>query len=85
MRYFQKHKNEKLKEYLITKLNIENIVANDLNIKAIGTLGYYEEQEVFNLLNKLKESTDNLIKESAYRSLEKIKATIKNEIILSNT
>lgn len=71
MRYFQKNKNEKAKQYLMEKLDNEKIIANDLLVKAIGTLGYYSEQEVYNLLNKLKESTDDLIKESVHRSLEK--------------
>lgn len=81
MRYFQKNKNEKAKQYLIKQLSKEEIVANDLNIKAIGTLGYYEDAEVRNLLNKLKESVDDLIKESAYRSLEK-KPKIQKEQLL---
>lgn len=81
MRYFQKNKNEKAKQYLIKQLSREKIVANDLNIKAIGTLGYYEDAEVRNLLNKLKESVDDMIKESAYRSLEK-KPKVQKEQLL---
>ena len=81
MRYFQKNKNEKAKQYLIKKLNKEKIVANDLIIKAIGTLGYYEEDEVYGLLNKLKESSDDLIKESVYRSLEKRQKLQKEKLL----
>ena len=81
MRYFQKNKNEKAKQYLIKQLSKEEIVANDLNIKAIGTLGYYEDTEVRELLKKLKESSDDMIKESAYRSLEK-KQKVQQEQLL---
>ena len=81
MRYFQKNKNEKAKQYLMERLNREKIVANDLIIKAIGTLGYYEEEEVHQLLNKLKESTDDLIKECVHRSLEKRQKLQKEQLL----
>ena len=81
MRYFQKNKNEKAKQYLIEQLTKEEIVANDLNIKAIGTLGYYEDTEVRDLLYKLKESSDDMIKESAYRSLEKKQKVQKEQLL----
>ena len=81
MRYFQKNNNEKAKKYLMERLNNEKIVANDLIIKAIGTLGYYEEKEVHQLLNKLKESSDDLIKESVYRSLEKRQKLQKEQLL----
>lgn len=81
MRYFQKNKNEKAKKYLMERLSREKIIANDLIIKAIGTLGYYEENEVYDLLNKLKESTDYLIKESVHRSLEKRQKLQKQQLL----
>lgn len=71
MRYFQKNKNEKVKQYLLEMLQ-GDVVPNDINIKAIGTLGYYGDEEVYKLLNLFKESSNELIKESAHRSLEKI-------------
>ena len=72
MRYFQKNKNDKLKDYLIEELKKGELIANDLNIKAIGTLAYYEEDDVKELLYKLTNSKDNIIKETAYRSIEKM-------------
>lgn len=81
MRYFQKNQNEKAKSFLIQQLDKKEIVANDLNIKAIGTLGYYEDSEVRELLYKLKNSKDNLIKESAYRSLEKKQKVQKEQLV----
>lgn len=81
MRYFQKNKNEEAKQFLMDRLKKEKIVANDLIIKAIGTLGYYEEEEVYHLLEQLKESTDDLIRESAYRSLEKRQKILQKQLI----
>lgn len=81
MRYFQKNKNEEAKQFLMDRLKKEKIVANDLIIKAIGTLGYYEEEEVYHLLEQLKESTDDLIRESAYRGLEKRQKILQKQLI----
>ena len=81
MRYFQKNKNNEAKNFLMNKLNKEVIIANDLNVKAIGTLGYYEEDEVIQLLTKLKEYPDSIIKESAYKSLEKRHSIHKDKLL----
>lgn len=81
MRYFQKNKNENAKNYLMERLNKEKIIANDLIIKAIGTLGYYEDEDVRQLLYKLKESTDDLVKESVHRSLEKRQILQKEQLL----
>lgn len=81
MRYFQKNKNNEAKNFLMNKLNKEVIIANDLNVKAIGTLGYYEENEVIQLLTKLKEYPDSIIKESAYKSLEKRHSIHKDKLL----
>lgn len=80
MRYFQENKTESAKRYLMKQLNKSEIVANDLNIKAIGTLGYYDDLEVRDLLTNFTKSNDELIKESAYKSLEKNQALQNKKI-----
>lgn len=81
MRYFQKNKNEDAKQYLIKQLSKNEIIANDLNIKAIGTLGYYEDKDTKELLHKLMESKDNMIKESVHKSLEKRQKLQKEQLL----
>ena len=71
MRYFQVNKSENMKEWLISELENEHIKANDLIVKAIGTLGYYEDARVDALLEKLQYSEDEMILETAHRSIEK--------------
>lgn len=77
LRYFQVNLSEEIKLYLLKRLNENNMKANDFNIKAIGTLGYYTDDEVFEFLNRLRSSEDEMILETAYRSIDKIK---KNKI-----
>lgn len=72
MRFFQENKNEDAKHLLISLLNNENIVANDFTLKAIGTVGYYYDNDVEKLLIKLKNSRDEMILEAVYRSIEKM-------------
>ena len=43
--------------------------------------GYYEEDEVIQLLTKLKEYPDSIIKESAYKSLEKRHSIHKDKLL----
>lgn len=72
MRYFQVNKSELAKTYLIKELCKPNIKANDFIIKAIGTLGYYDDNDVCSLLESLKTTRDEMILETVYRSKEKI-------------
>lgn len=76
MRYFQTNKSEMAKKFLISKLKESNLVADDLIIKAIGTLGYYNDIEVREVLENLKDSNDENILEAVYRSLEKMENLI---------
>ena len=71
MRYFQVNKSDLAKAYLLKELDKEAIKANDFTIKAIGTLGYYDDNDVYDLLEKLKNTNDEMILETVYRSIEK--------------
>lgn len=71
LRYFQINKSDIAKSYLLKELNKESIKANDFTIKAIGTLGYYDDEDVYTLLEKLKHTNDEMILETVYRSIEK--------------
>ena len=72
MRFFQVNRSDKAKEYLISQIDKQDLIANDLTIKTIGTLGYYDEVDVRKVLEKLKKSNDEYLLEAAYRSLEKM-------------
>ena len=71
MRYFQVNKSDLAKLYLLKELDKKDIKANDFTIKAIGTLGYYDDDDVYDLLEKLKNTNDEMILETVYRSIEK--------------
>lgn len=72
LRYFQTNLSGVAKNYLLRKLNSNNLKANDFTIKAIGTLGYYDDVEVENFFENLKNTDDKLILETVYRSMDKI-------------
>lgn len=74
MRFFQQNKSEDAKKYLMSLLENEGVIANDITLKAIGTIGYYNDNETISLLEKMKDSKDEIILEAVFRSLEKMKA-----------
>ena len=74
MRFFQANKSEEAKKFLMSILENEEVIANDFTIMAIGTLGYYDDEEVISLLNKMKNSKDEMLLEAAHRSMEKMKS-----------
>ena len=74
MRFFQANKSVEAKKFLMSILSKDEVIANDFTIKAIGTLGYYDDEEVISLLNKMMNAKDEMLLEAAHRSMEKMKS-----------